>query len=302
MLKTISISLTLLLFTATGVFCQTNGILPFTGIRYFNEGIYAKYVEVQINGATLTSNRLPANKEFTLKLQLPTGFTEDGSKKVYPAVEVVYLNNKKQVLGTIPNVLKDSERTGYMTTTLKEIAVKLVLQSAVLKNETECLVQVRYYDLKSKKQLRLLFPVSIAPASEPLALSKVSLPIKTTDQSQGLSTLVGIEKATIMVDTSIRVAPKNAYLSIEIPMITGSSMNEVLNGTNSFWVYDKNMNEVKITDKLLKKIGGAMEDNLVNLTVKVPFRLKTDNRTAYTIRYRWESTDRKKVIDIVSAK
>ena len=40
-----------------------------------------------------------------------------------------------------------------------------------------------------------------------------------------------------------------------MPGITGTSMNEVLAGTNSFWVYDKNMNEIKIADKLLKKVG-----------------------------------------------
>jgi hypothetical protein len=217
-------------------------------------------------------------------------------------VEVIFFSSKKQQLAVIPNLLKDSEKTGFSSNSLKEVPVKLILQSQWLKSETECVIQVRYYDLKSKKQLRLLFPVSIAAANEPLALSKVSTYIKTSDQSLGLSSAVRIDKATLMVDTSIRVAPKNAYLSIEIPEITGTSMNEVLNGKNTFWVYDKNMNEIKITDKLLKKIGGAMEDNLVNLTVKIPFRLKTDTKQMYTVRYRWESTDRKKIIDIVSTK
>lgn len=45
-----------------------------------------------------------------------------------------------------------------------------------------------------------------------------------------------------------------------------------------------------------------MEDNLVNYTVKIPFRLKTDLNKGYIIRYRWESTDRKKIIDIVTIK
>jgi hypothetical protein len=217
-------------------------------------------------------------------------------------VEVTFFSSRKQQLAVIPNLLKDSEKTGFSSSVLKEIPVKLMLQPQWLKNETECLVQVRCYDLKSKKQLRLLFPVSVIAASEPLALSKFSNTIRTSDQSLGLCNVLKIERANVMLDTSIRVAPKNAYLSIELPEITGTSLAEVLNGNNSFWVYDKNMNEIKIPDKVVKKVGAAMEDNLVNLTVKIPFRLKTDTKQLYTVRYRWESTDRKKIIDIVSTK
>ena len=302
MLKTFFFCVSNILAFCCFSFAQSNGILPFTGIQYFNEGLYAKYAEINIDGSTLMSNRIPANRDFIFKLQLPAGFTEDAAKKVYPAVEVIFFSSKKQQLAVIPNLLKDSEKTGFPLSSLKEIPVRLNLQSQWLKNETECLIQVRYYDLKSKKQLRLLFPVSIAATTEPLALSKLSGYIKTSDQSLGLSNIIKIDKATVMVDTSIRVAPKNAYLSIEMPELTGTSMTEVLNGKHSFWVYDKNMNEIKIADKLLKKVGGAMEDNLVNLTVKIPFRLKTDTKQLYTVRYRWESTDRKKIIDIVSTK
>ncbi len=302
MQKTISLCIAYLLSTITYSFGQNNGILPFTGILYFNEGISAKYAEVSIDGMNLISNRIPANKEFMVKLQLPAGFIVDASKKVYTAVEVLFLSSKKQQLAAIPNALKDAEKTGFIANTFKELSIKLILQSQWLKNEPECIIEIRYYDLKSKKQLRLRFPVTIAAATEPLLVSKMSTYIKTSDESLGLSNALKMDKATIMVDTSIRVAPKNAYLSIDIPEITGTSMPEVLGGKNSFWVYDKNMNEIKIADKLLKKIGGSMEDNLVKFTVKIPFRLKTDSKQNYTIRYRWESTDRKKVIDIVSTK
>ncbi len=297
--------LPLLLFTCfinSRICAQTNGILPLTGIQYFNEGISAKYVEVNIDGGTLVSNRIPLNKDFTIVLQIPSGFTEDGSKKIYPAVEVTYQNSRKQTMAVLPNQFKDLEKSGIAVSGLKEIPVKLSLNAQVVKNEIECFVQVRYYDLKSKKQLRVSFPVSIAAPGEPLALTKLSSAISTGDQSLGRTNQVKAEKALIMVDTSIRVAPKNAYLSIELPLITGTSMTEVLSGTNSFWIYDKQMNEIKVTDKLLKKVGGAMEDNLVNLTVKIPFRLKTDIKQAYTVRYRWESTDHKKIIDIVSTR
>jgi hypothetical protein len=206
------------------------------------------------------------------------------------------------VLASTGNALKTSEQSGVPEASFKELPLKLSLRTEWLKNAMACIIQVRYYDLKTKKQLRLFFPVTVAAANEAPSVSKTAIVLKTSDQSLGMSNALQITKANISVDTSIRVAPKNAYLSIDMPGITGTSMNEVLAGTNSFWVYDRNMNEIKIADKLLKKVGGSMEDNIVNFTLKVPFRLKTDLAKGYTIRFRWESTDRKKIIDIVSTK
>jgi len=295
----------LLMLLTQFVFAQaqiSTGILPFSGIRYFNEGINCRNAEVKVDGIPITHNKIASGKDFILQLQLPTGFTEDATRKIYPAVEVTYLNASNKVLGTVANVLKDKEKTGYVGGSFKELLLPLSLQTALLKNETNISIQVRLYDLKSKKQHRLIFPVMVAPANQPTAVSKTAAAIKSSDNSQGLSHGVSFDKATISVDTSIRVAPTNAYLSIDIPGITGTSMAEVLGGKNLFWVYDKNMNEIKIADKVLKKIGGSMEGSSVNMVVKVPFKNKKDPQVGYTVRYRWESTDGKKIIDIVSTK
>ncbi|RZJ75756.1 MAG: hypothetical protein EOO45_04585 [Flavobacterium sp.] len=286
----------------TCAFAQSNGVLPLTGIQYFNEGISARYVEVAVDGARLISNRIPANKEFAITLQLPTGYDADASKKIYPAAEVTVLNNRKQVLAAMGNVMKEYERSGFAAQGYNSLTLKVSLLSAWLKNEPECIVQVRYYDLKSKKQLRVIFPVSIATPGEALAVSKIPLTIKSNEASLGMSNALTIQKAEVTVDTSIRVAPKNAYLSIDMPGIKGTSMTEVVAGKYSFWVYDAAGNEIKIADKLLKKVGGSMEDDIVNLTVKIPFRLKTDLKKTYIVRFRWEGADKKKVIDMVATR
>ena len=106
MLKTLFLCITTILGSYSFSIAQNNGILPFTGIQYFNEGLYAKYAEISIDGSTLMSNRIPANKEFVFRLQSPAGFTEDAAKKVYPAVEVIYFTSKKQQLAVIPNLYK----------------------------------------------------------------------------------------------------------------------------------------------------------------------------------------------------
>lgn len=136
----------------------------------------------------------------------------------------------------------------------------------------------------------------------PLSASPKAAKIKIVGDATGYASDLKIKSAVIKVDTTIRVSPTTAYWSIEMEEITGTSLPEVASGINSFWITDKNGKEIKIKEKFLKKIGCTMENNLVNYTVKIPFRAKTDTKSAYTVRYRWESTDRKKIIDIVSTK
>lgn len=135
--------------------------------------------------------------------------------------------------------------------------------------------------------------------------------IKTSDGSH--ATALGLQMASVkvMVDTSLR-GPANpavksivngqmAYLSLDFSTVTGSNMLEITNGTHQFWVYDDQKKEVKIGNQILKKIGGSMESSIINYTVKIPFRLKTDQKK-YSIRYRWESPDKKKWIEVLSTK
>ena len=91
-----------------------------------------------------------------------------------------------------------------------------------------------------------------------------------------------------------------AYASLDMAAIDGSTISEVLSGRESYWVYDENGNEIKMTDKQLKQVGGAMENSQVNYLSKVPFRLKTISGKTYFVRFRWESPDRRKLIDIVA--
>jgi hypothetical protein len=103
----------------------------------------------------------------------------------------------------------------------------------------------------------------------------------------------------VFLDTMIKVSPKMAYASLDIAGIQGTSLGGIFGGKESFWVYDVNLNEIKITDILLKEVGGALEDNDVDYTLKIPFRLKRAPAKGYTIRFRWESADKSQVIDIV---
>ena len=141
------------------------------------------------------------------------------------------------------------------------------------------------------------------------AQSQTNKKSTTTDPTKGntvkihdgsaLTKGVKISKIRVAIDTTIRVSPKMAYASIVMEDIDGSSLSEILSGREAFWVYDENLREIKVTDKLLKQVKGAMEDNSVEYTLKIPFRLKT-GKEKYHVRFRWESKDLKKSIDLTT--
>jgi hypothetical protein len=281
---------------------QNKTILPFTGIRYVAEGISAKSVDVKIDGATLLNNRIPLNKEFEIKLQSATGFTEDKSKMIFAAAEVNIVSPSGAVLGNIPNIFKENEAKGFPAATIKDLSIKLLLKSEMIGTQPACVIKIRYYDLKSKNMLRLEFPIAIARAGEVLQLSKSVSDAKIQAPFVAKSSAVKIKNVEVTVDTSIRVAPKMAYTSLDMSGIEGTSIAEVLSGKESFWVFDADLNEIKISDKQLKQVGGAMENNVVNYLSKIPFRLKASPGKTYFIRFRWESADKRKVIDVVVSK
>ncbi|MEZ5029555.1 MAG: hypothetical protein R2765_12325 [Ferruginibacter sp.] len=97
--------------------------------------------------------------------------------------------------------------------------------------------------------------------------------IKSTDAAK--ATICGLQARSmkITVDTSIQVAPKMAYTSVDISNIKGTSISGIFSGKEIFWVYDNNLNEIKITDMLLKQVKGAMENNDVDYMLKI-YRLK----------------------------
>lgn len=281
---------------------QNSGIFPLTGIKYFKEGINMKTVSLRMDGAQFLSNRVPAGKELEFNVQQPTGFTEQ-NKNIYLGAELTIQSPKGDVLLTNPNLFVINEKIGYVAKNFKDLSIKLALTPDILKNNTSCLVKIRLYDLKSKNQLRMEFPAAIARPGEAITVSKTVAPLKSADPlTLGLITGVTAKNVNVTTDTTIRVAPTMAYTSMDIATIDGTSISGIFSGKESFWVYDANLNEVKISQNLLKQVKGAMENSTVNYTLKIPYRLKAALNSKYTVRFRWESADRMQVIDVVTVR
>lgn len=278
---------------------QKNGILPLTGMKFFSEGIAANSIDIKIDGAQLLNNRIPLNKEIQISLPQPTGFTADNAKVMYAGAELIVLGPRGEVLMNNPNAFLQSYSKGFSAKDLNTFCIKFGIGTDLMKGNQGGILKVRLYDLKGKNQLRLELPVSFARPGEQVLLSKNVKNIKSNGTANGIINGLDAKDMLVNVDTSIKVAPKMAYTSVDISNIEGSSLSEIFSGKETFWVYDSDLNEVKITEILLKKVKGAMENNSVNCTLKIPYRLKTNIAKLYTVRYRWEGANKSQVIDVV---
>lgn len=278
---------------------QKNGIMPLSGMKFFNEGLSADAINVKVDGAQLLSNRIPLNKEVEVELMQPAGFVIDNNKTFFAGAEVLILSPKGDVLSKIPNALVANQSTGFGAAFQKKFSIKFMVPGTLTKGNFAGQVKIRLYDIKSKSQLRLEMPVTYARPGETVHVSRTAKSIKTNSTAKAVSNGIQVKNMTVNTDTSIKVAPKMAYTSLDISSIEGSSMADIFGGKENFWVYDSELNEVKITDILLKQVKGALENNTVNYTLKIPYRPKATLAKLYTVRFRWESPDKMQVIDVV---
>ncbi|HQY12329.1 MAG TPA: hypothetical protein PK133_08960 [Ferruginibacter sp.] len=299
MIKRFLIALGFTGLLASGSKSQSNGILPLSGLKYFNEGILAKEIDVKVDGARLLSNRLPLNKEIEVVVSQPTGFTADAVKTVYAGAEFILVSPRGDILLRTPNLFLNKEKTGFGSKDLVVLSIKFAITPEMARANMNGTVKLRLYDLKGKNQLRLEMPATFARPGEALQVSKATRAIPVKDGAVGMINGLKAKNMLVSVDTSIRVSPKMAYTSLNISSIEGSSIPGIFQGRENFWVYDDNLNEVKITDILLKQVKGAMENNNVDYTLKIPYRLKNNTAKLYTVRFRWESPDKKQLIDVV---
>lgn len=280
-------------------FAQKKGMLPLTGLQYYEEGISTLSMAIKINGQQLYGNRIPLNQEIEFNFQQPSGVTADKKKNYFIAAEYSLVSAKGDVLLTNPNLLSLNEAKGFTAKDLKLITVKFNIAEGLIQPNSKATIKIRLYDMKSKNQLRLEYPISISYPRETIWLTNSVQTLKSPPGSMFMVTDIQPKSLAFSVDTAVKSDPKMNYMNLDISKIGGTDVISMLQGKDYFWVYDSTYKEIKIKEILLKKVGGAMEGGNVNCTVKIPFRLKTDKRKGYIVRYRWESADKKQVMDIV---
>lgn len=276
---------------------QTNGILPFTGIKYFREGVWGKQIEVTVHGTTLTSNQIPVNTDFEIKLAEPRGFIPDAAGKYYPGIKVLLLNNKKDTIGYSPNIFSKNESIGFSNASFKSLTVTLGFHTATLKTGDTVYQYITFFDTRGNNKLLLEFPVVIADS---LQLGEW---IGTASGTRGYSAAacgsIQFKKFEMYLDSIYY--PKSLYHSIRAAEMLGISTEEITAGSFTAWLYDENMKELPLVKPARHYPAKTFTDRPeVNLLVQIPLTPSDPNNKKYTARYRWQSSDGKKVIDIVN--
>ena len=295
------------IFIAVGLFvineagAQNSGILPINGFQYVKRGIWAKSILARMNGQQLMGNRIPLNTEIEINLQQLSGFATDKQLRIFPTAFYSLLSAKGDTLQKIPNLLLLNQTKGFgPKDLLKGLSMKFSIAEGSILPNSKCMVSIRLKDQKGKNQLELDFPVSISYPSERIPLSKLvpqvlKSPVGSTLMSFGLT----VKTIDFKVDTAVEYNRNMVYLRLELSKIGGTDVIGMLQGRESFWVYDSLFNEIKITERLLKDVGGAMEGGNVNCKLQIPFRSKKDRIRGQLIRYRWDGLDKSQALDIV---
>lgn len=286
----------ILLFLSSTLLAQTNGILPFTGIKYFRGGVWGQQIEVTVNGSTLTSNKIPVNTDFEIKLAEPRGFIPDAAGRYYPGIKVLLLNNKKDTIGFSPNIFSKSENTGFSNASFKSLTVTLGFH-AKLKTGDTVFQYITFFDTRSNNKLLLEFPVIIADS---LQLGDW---IGTASGTRGYNAAscgsIQFKKFEMYLDSIYY--PTTLYHSIRAAELLGITTEEINKGSFVTWVYDENMKELpafKEPKQYAAKTFTGREE--INILVQVPLNPADKNNKNYTVRYRWQSSNGKKIIDIVN--
>ena len=225
------------IFFIPAIHAQKNGILPLTGMKFYNEGITAKSMDIKIDGIQLMSNRIPLNKEIEISIQQPAGFKADNYKTMFAAAEVIVLSPTGQMLLNNPNVLIKHYSNGFYADELNTFSIKFGIGTDLMKGNIAGLIKIRLYDMKGKGQMRLEIPVTFAKPGESVQVSKTSKTIKSAD-GDGQGVIMGLKARGLQIDldTSIKVSPKMAYTSLVVTKVEGSSIAGIFGGKEKFWV------------------------------------------------------------------
>ncbi|MGG9971283.1 hypothetical protein ACQ33O_05755 [Ferruginibacter sp. SUN002] len=299
MLRYISLSIFTFLFSAS-LTAQTNGILPFTGIKYFRGGIWGKAIEVKLNGDTWMSNRLPLNYDFEIRLVEPRGLKQVGGK-YFPGIKVLMLDAKKDTIAFAANLFEENKGIGLDEAYLKSLKVSLgFTENDKVKPGDTCYQYITFFDTKGNNDLRLEFPVIIAKTTDSL---QTTVTTYTSSSTTGYNAMAGggieLKKIETYIDSTYY--PKSLYHNLRSAEMLGITIEEVNNGKFQTWVYDEKMNELPFIKPSKQFVAKTFTDKeQINILAQVPLNPDDKKNRQYTVRYRWESVDGKKVLDIIN--
>lgn len=281
---------------------QQYGLLPFTGATYKAEGIWAKKINIELDGKTWTSNKLPIRTELKIILDKPTGFLKDKNGRYHPGLELLIQNTNKDTIGYAANMMNDPGNTGLNEFQFENLKFTLGFNEKSKPGDTAVL-SIRFFDQKSKHHLKFTLPVIIVANELPLENTASTYIVKSDTGLEGMAT--GIEMKQLQSYWDSIYYPKSLYYNLRAVALENITAKEINEGSFFTWIIDKNGNEIKPAvkpEKIAKQYAAKTnkDGEAINLLVTIPLNPSDALNKSYSIRYRWQSNDNKKIIDIVS--
>ncbi len=289
---------TLCIVFSINIVAQKNCILPLNGIKYFREGVWAKKIEVLVNDKTLLSNNVPHNIDFDVKLIEPTGFVADAAGKFYPGIKILLLNAKKDTLAYSANIFGNKPMP-FEKMRFKSLTATLGYTQKAKEGDT-VYQYITFFDTRSTNKLMLDFPVLISFKPDSLLATEYTSTASGTRGYNAAATS-SIQLNTIEAYLDSIYYPKSLYYSLRSAKMLGITLDEAKGGSFTTWLYDAEMNEVpqlKQAQQYFALLKNGSDE--VNVLVQIALNPADKNNKKYTARYRWESKDGKKVIDVVN--
>lgn len=291
-----------LLFANALTQAQNKVVLAIPGITYYSEGITAKSVSARMGGQLLMSNRIPLSTEIEINLMQFAGFKADKAKLIYPAARYSLVSPKGDTIQQMANLLLVNQVKGFTgKELLKGLSMKFGIAEGLVQPNSRCMVFIELYDQKGPGKMRIEFPVSIAYPRERIYLTaKPPVALKAPTGTNAMAVGLTTQRIDVTVDTSFSDNTKMTFLHIEITKLGGVNLINMLQGKDGFSVYDMQNNEIKIKDKMMNDTRAVFGSEVVNCTIRVPFKPKKELSKGYMVHYRWDGPDRTQALDIVT--
>lgn len=277
-----SFGLIVLLFHSIIINAQV-GILPFTGLRYVENGIHCKDISVNLEGEVWTGNHLPIKTTFVIALEDPQGFTSfDGT--YYPEIEILLTRPNGDTLAYAPGVY--GEGFGFSEASLKKLSLDLGFNESMNTGDT-CNVKARFFDTKGTNEITCFLQVILVSDQLPLETTEMTYGVSASNQYNLLSSGVKVSDCNVSL-TEHRTLP----FLIQIDQIEGINRMEWEEGTKTIVVYDEQFNPIS---QGINGLNYVIKDEKHPDSGYIEYRMKGNE----FIRIRWESKNREKVIDAV---
>jgi hypothetical protein len=270
---------------------QNTQILPFTGIQYHENGISGKEIEVELDDNTWTSNQLPIESSFKIRLVKPKGYAVDENGNYHPNIRVTIFNSEGDTVGHADKFMGDDAVFDQFS--LKNLTLTLGFRPGTALGHY--LIKAVFYDQLSSNTLNLDFNVELMEKVEPKPITQYESSISSYKSYFFKMSNFKAEEALLgAVDFSKyddKVIVPVSILGINIPKEQFSNV-----AASEFTLYSssKVMSiQASSQTRVITNSDGTTQLDILFILPKNEYK-KDD-----IVRFRWDSEDKKYVMDCI---